>query len=203
MNHFELYKDFSQFLCELLDLKLPDFCLVRYEKHNIVLYDKDLKIISYDERDIGRKVEDVLFIPHQNIIYINEKSSQHPTNTLILISKRLRFMYQLKQRWLYQSGEFVEVNKRIIEGWIHEFNPSKLQERMAGNLISPAELDRKAFSQIIMRIVFHINVNYNVETGLKDNERVYEGYLRDVEGVYSTLFIGVVFNKYRKKLRIR
>lgn len=199
MNNIELYSIFIQFLCELLNLKSPIVYIVKYQKDNIVLYDDKLNIISYDEKDVGKRVRDVTIIPKQNTLYINSEFSSDTLKTLILISKRLRFMYQIKQVSFFIRGESIEIDKELAEHWKYEFTPSQNQKKQTcTNQITPAELDRKAFARIIMGTVFEYNICFEIETGLKDNERGYYKAIDRVREVYSKELIELTLRNYIK-----
>ena len=66
-------------------------------RNNSLLYDNNLNIISYDERDVKIKVNSIKYVVKENTIYINIDLLEDMFKTYVLVIRTMRGAYQINQ----------------------------------------------------------------------------------------------------------
>lgn len=145
-------------LSMLLSIKIPKIYYVEYDQQNVILMDKNFNKISYDSRDIGYKVVSTLFVPKEYVIYINVDLLNDINKCRILIIRKLRYIYQIKQIKTYKRKKKSSEKEYTINQWIHviELNKGFIQD-------SPLNYDQNAFCSIVMNCLYGIIPKFDIK----------------------------------------
>lgn len=153
-------------LSMLLSIKIPEIYYVKYDQENFMLMDRNFNNISYDSRDIGYKVISTLFVPKKYVIYINVDLLNDINKCRILIIRKIRYIYQIKQIKTYKMNNKCSEKEYTISQWIYvlELNKGFVQD-------SPLNYDQNAFCSIVMNCLYGIIPKFEIKEQDSYDER--------------------------------
>lgn len=193
-KEINILKSLIYLSCELMNILPPLIYFVDYT-NAIRLYDKHLNIISYDYRDIGFHVYNVLLIPKENTVYINLSILKDMKKAYILIIRETRRLYQLEEISRYSHNIATHENKELLQSWLHSYRIYNTNKTY--NIIAPPELDCNVYSTYLMKTIFHIRLNFEVKFDKKEETRKFNERYLYISMIYNQNKILELANKYK------
>ena len=143
--------------CMLLNVQIPDIYYVTYlTDTDIVLRDSCFQIISYDQRDIGYYIQSMNFNNKEYVIYINTALFDKVLKRRVICFREVRRIFQIKEvQCFIDNDQSMTVESSLARRWLYAL-------RLPGNNYtnSPILNDCYAFAYLMMKWVFHIDVDF-------------------------------------------
>lgn len=170
--------------CQLLKVRTPHIYYIQEDKNEFVLRDQNYNIISYDRRDAGYNVKSALFILKEYTLYININIFTDVIRTYALALRQTRAIFQIKEVKLYISDKRAYNRKYNASGWKYVFEQClNNKDAMFG---SPVELDRNAYSCVIINYLFNEKITYHQKDNAKNIEKL-EHLIKKIEDEYNAI----------------
>lgn len=143
--------------CMLLNIQIPDIYYVTYlSDEDTVLRDSHFQIISYDQRDIGYYIQSMNFNIKEYVIYINTALFDNVLKRRVICFREVRRIFQMKEvQCLIDNDRSMTVDSGLARRWLYAL---RLPVNNCTN--SPILNDCYAFACLMMKWVFHIDVDF-------------------------------------------
>ncbi|MEG0277407.1 MAG: hypothetical protein RR630_10295 [Coprobacillus sp.] len=182
--------------CDLLYLNHPYIYYIVYDKGTIQLFDNKLNFISNDKKDVGYKnIDKAVFVKKENSFYINLKSFDDIILLKILIIRKIRDAFHYKQIYLFIKNEETVVSEDLINMW--KFNIISKNTKIKYIDDSPVELDKNAFTSLMMSYIYKVGIRYDIKTNISDKYGEYNRIMNYLESTYSCNDVCSLFDKYK------
>lgn len=182
--------NFIMMIVDLLNISKPYIYYISY-KDDFILYDENLNIVSYDERDVNIKVSSLKYVVKENTLYINLTATNNIVRTYALILRTLRGVYQIDQATRYdkrlECDRYASNYYHIYFNNITEDNDS---EDIRINSID--NIDKFAFVQVLMKRIFNINIDTE-----QLEKQIYVPRLKELSEIYHQELIDELIKKYK------
>lgn len=175
--------------CEIQSINVPYIYYVHYNNKKVVLRDKSFNVISYDIRDVVYNVKTIKFIPKENVIYINTDVLNDKILSYSLALRETRYMFHIHEITSLKDKNITLTDTYLIKQWKYCYDNTKINKKYYIN--SPVEIDKNAYSYIIMKTVFNINLRFD---GI-DNE-LFTSTMDVLNKIYNPAFILHTSSKY-------
>lgn len=177
------YKEYVKLInlsCRLQNIRLPYIYFLEHTGSGIVLRDDHYKYISSDIRDFDPNVYYVKYICKENVIYINVNNLKNHNVAKALILRQTRAAYQYKQILMYKESGRAEIRESLIKQWMFAVRYTKSSKDYNKN--SPIEVDRNAYSNIIMETLYSKKYKYEIS-----EDYIYDDIYNDLRKQYNII----------------
>lgn len=188
----EYFNRFIHFSCQLLEIRTPEIYYVQYIKNDTILRNNHYSFISNDKRDIGYLINSISFIPKEYVIYVNVNIFKNIFSAYALALRVTRSIFQLKQIIYFKKQKQLDIDETLARSWYYCYESSQSYSLFSFDL--PTDVDRNAYSFIIMYYIFHIGLKYNMQ----DQER-FEKRKKELFQEYRKDEVIKIFKKYQIK----
>jgi hypothetical protein len=155
--------------CSLLHIKCPDIYYFINKNKQFILKDSNGYPISYDNRDMKVKVKYIQFIPKEYVIYVNIDLLDNMILAYYQVLKITRGIYQIKQVFNYRKHKSYDSDISSIISWDYCYSHMKNHKE---EFYYPTEIDKNAYTYILMKTLFHIQLQYKITDEKRFNERL-------------------------------
>lgn len=159
INYTELVQ-LVEFSCRVQNVKMPYVYFIEHTKNGIILRDNNFNFVSNDKRDFDATVYYVKFVRRENVLYININNLKDNLIARALILRQTRAIYQSKQISLHINNKKTEEKDYVINQWIYCLESDKRKNIYCKD--SVIEIDRNAYSNLIMKILYSIQYEYDI-----------------------------------------
>lgn len=178
--------------CQLLKVRTPHIYYIKEDKNEFILRDQNYNIISYDRRDAGYNVKSALFILKEYTLYINVNIFTDVIRTYALVLRQTRAIFQLREVKLYVADKKAYNRKYNASVWMYVFEQGHNNQDAIFD--SPVEMDRNAYSCVIINYLFNEKITYLHKDNAKNAEKL-EDLIKRIEDEYNVLDVLEVASK--------
>lgn len=146
-------------LVDMLRVSAPYIYYISYT-NDFILYDNNLNIISYDERDVKIKVNSIKYVVKENTIYINIDLLEDMFKTYVLVIRTMRGAYQINQAIRYEKGQDCAYNAHMFHFiYFHCLYNEKAHDFSKQN--TTENIDKFAFIKVMVKHIFDVNLDFD------------------------------------------
>lgn len=177
------------FCCNLLNVRKPEIYYFQNGKNYFVLMDCNYTTISTNKKDMGYDVHQIQFVQKEYCIYINVSLLDNMILAYAHAFRTIRIIFQLKQVIEYKRNNKLNISLLRAKQWHYCYSTRNFKEIEINDI--PTEIDKNAFSFVMMQYLFHIEIKYTV----RDRDR-YEDRVKEIQKEYDENQIRGLFRKF-------